>query len=170
VPDKIAFPRFISMITSADVSRTFDPSSNIARRKGFAALISKWLRPKEDDYFVLKPKHSGFYSTTLDILLEYLCVDTLILTGIATNICVLFTANEAYMRDYPLYIPSDCVAANAAVETSYALTQMNKLLKADIRQSDEVDFKKLGAAPYEHRAGSGKHRAAPNRLLKSDPR
>src|SRR5439155_15089496 len=47
------------------------------------------LRPEEDDYFVLKPKHSGFFSTTLDILLEYLEVKTVILTGIAANICVL---------------------------------------------------------------------------------
>src|SRR3954447_22742805 len=52
------------------------------------------LRPEEDDYFVLKPKHSGFFSTTLDILLDYLGARTVILTGIAGNICVLFTAND----------------------------------------------------------------------------
>jgi|SRR3984893_11420846 len=113
------------------------------------APVSKRLRPKEDDYFVLKPKHSGFYSTTLDVLLEYLRVDILILTGIATNICVLSTANDAYMRDYALYIPRDCVAANTADETGYALRQMSKLLKADIRQSDEIDFKQLGATVRE---------------------
>jgi nicotinamidase-related amidase len=64
---------------------------------------------------VLKPKHSGFYATTLDVLLEYLKVDTLILTGIAANICVLFTANDAYMRDYQLFVPADCVASNADI-------------------------------------------------------
>src|SRR5436305_1878322 len=52
------------------------------------------LRPEEDDYFVLKPKHSGFYCTTLDILLDHLDVSTVIITGIAANICVLFTAND----------------------------------------------------------------------------
>ena len=56
------------------------------------------LKPEEDDYFVLKPKHSGFFSTTLDILLDYLQAKMLILTGIAGNNCVLFTANDAYMR------------------------------------------------------------------------
>jgi len=61
----------------------------------------------------------------------------------------LFTANDAYMRDYALYIPRDCVAANTVDETSYALGQMSKLLKADIRQSDEIDFKKLGATVRE---------------------
>src|SRR5690606_23976661 len=55
--------------------------------------IVELLQPDEDDYFVLKPKHSGFFSTTLDILLSYLQVKTLILTGVAANICVLFTAN-----------------------------------------------------------------------------
>ena len=62
------------------------------------------LKPDEDDYFVLKPKHSGFFSTTLDLLLQYLGAHTLILTGVAGNICVLFTASDAYMRDYRLVI------------------------------------------------------------------
>src|SRR5947209_7067050 len=60
--------------------------------------IVELLRPEKDDYFVLKPKHSGFFSTTLDTLLEYLGAKSVILTGVAANICVLFTANDAYMR------------------------------------------------------------------------
>jgi nicotinamidase-related amidase len=93
------------------------------------------LRPGESDYFVLKPKHSGFYATTLELLLRYLRADTLILTGIATNICVLFTAKDAYMRDYKLIMPSDCVAANTAQDTKYSLEQMKNVLKADIPDS-----------------------------------
>src|SRR5688572_22751821 len=54
--------------------------------------IAELLRPDDEDYFVLKPKHSGFFSTTLDLLLEYLEVRKLILAGFAGNICVLFTA------------------------------------------------------------------------------
>src|SRR4051812_28674116 len=65
--------------------------------------IADLLKPDDDDYFVLKPKHSGFYSTTLDILLEYLEAKTLILTGVTADICILFTANDAYMRDYDLF-------------------------------------------------------------------
>jgi nicotinamidase-related amidase len=57
--------------------------------------VVKLLRPEESDYFVLKPKHSGFFSTTLETLLRYLETQTLILTGIAGNFCVLFTANDA---------------------------------------------------------------------------
>jgi nicotinamidase-related amidase len=126
------------------VKHCIDPSSR-------GAPIAKLLRPQEDDYFVLKPLHSGFYSTTLDVLLEYLHVDTLIVTGIAANICVLFTANDAYMRDYALYVPEDCVASNTAEETSYALTQMHKILKADIRDSAEIDLANLAGLETANR-------------------
>ena len=108
--------------------------------------ISRMLHPADADYFVLKPKHSGFYATTLEVLLEYLEVDTLILTGTATNICVLFTANDAYMRDYKLVVPSDCVAANTAEDTEYSLRQIKKVLKGDIRESSELDLGSMKVA------------------------
>jgi nicotinamidase-related amidase len=105
--------------------------------------VVEMLQPDEDDYFVLKPKHSGFFSTTLDILLDYLKVRTLILTGIATNICVLFTANDAYMRDFNLFIPADCVAAVNAAESAHSLEQMRVVLKADITPSTDLDLEAL---------------------------
>jgi nicotinamidase-related amidase len=105
--------------------------------------IVELLRPEKNDYFVLKPKHSGFYSTTLDTLLEYLGVQTVVLTGVASNICVLFTANDAYMRDYRLIVPSDCVAANTKEDNQYALRQMGDVLKANTRPSTELDLAKL---------------------------
>ena len=110
------------------------------------AEISRMLRPAEPDYFVLKPKHSGFYATTLDVLLENLHAETLILTGIAANICVLFTANDAYMRDYNIVVPSDCVAANTAEEREYSLRQIKNVLKGDIRESTEIDLAALKVA------------------------
>jgi nicotinamidase-related amidase len=100
--------------------------------------IVELLRPDEDDYFVLKPKHSGFFSTTLETLLRYLGSRTLIITGIAGNFCVLFTANDAYMRDYDLIVPSDCSASNSAEENREALALMRKFLKADTRPSGKV--------------------------------
>ena len=108
--------------------------------------IAELLQPREDDYFVLKPKHSGFFSTTLDILLRYLEVKVVILTGVAANICVLFTANDAYMRDFHLVVPSDCVASNTEEENRYALEQMRVVLKADIRPSDELSYQALSRA------------------------
>jgi nicotinamidase-related amidase len=101
------------------------------------------LLPEGDDYFVLKPKHSGFYSTTLDLLLKHLTATNLILTGIAGNNCVLFTANDAYMRDFKLFIPSDCVVSLTEEENRYALMQMEEVLKADINASTELDLKAI---------------------------
>ncbi len=101
------------------------------------------LKPDEDDYFVLKPKHSGFFSTTLDVLLDYLNAKTMILTGLAGNICVLFTANDAYMRDFTLFVPADCTASNDAQDNRYALKQMETILKADITPSTKLDLQRL---------------------------
>lgn len=103
--------------------------------------LVKLLQPGEDDYFVLKPKHSGFYSTSLDILLNYLQVKTLILTGIAGNICVLFTANDAYQRDFRLLVPCDCLASNTQAENDGALEEMQRVLKADVGESMGIDLR-----------------------------
>lgn len=106
--------------------------------KSRGRTIVELLRPKESDYFVLKPKHSGFFSTTLDTLLEYLGVRTVILAGIAANICVLFTANDAYMRDLRIIVPADCVAANSKELNDYAIKQMETVLKADVLLSKQL--------------------------------
>jgi nicotinamidase-related amidase len=106
------------------------------RGKAFVEMV----KPDEEDYFVLKPKHSGFFSTTLELLLDHLGARSLILTGIAGNNCVLFTANDAYMRDFKLFVPSDCVVSETEAENEYALQQMAKVLKADTRPADELNL------------------------------
>jgi nicotinamidase-related amidase len=103
--------------------------------------IAQLLRPDERDYFVLKPKHSAFYSTSLELLLRYLKANTLILTGIAGNICVLFTASDGYMRDFNLVIPQDCIASESEADNQHALAYMSKVLKADTRLSIDIDLK-----------------------------
>lgn len=109
------------------------------RGKPFVELVL----PNDQDYFVLKPKHSGFYCTSLDLLLKHLGATNLLLTGVAGNNCVLFTANDAYMRDFKLFVPSDCVVSQTQAENDYALKQMEKVLKADIRPASELDLKTL---------------------------
>ena len=110
-----------------------------SRGKPFVEL----LLPDEDDYFVLKPKNSGFYSTTLDLLLIHLGAKNLIITGIQGNNCVLFTANDAYMRDYKIFVPSDCTASSIDEENQHALAQMQNVLKADISLAEELDLKAI---------------------------
>jgi nicotinamidase-related amidase len=108
--------------------------------------IAQLLAPDEEDYFVLKPKHSGFHSTTLDVLLAHLEAQTLILTGIAGNFCVLFTAQDAYMHDFKLIVPRDCCASEDEADNQHALEHMAKVCKADTRPSSGIDFATLKKA------------------------
>jgi nicotinamidase-related amidase len=99
------------------------------------AEIVKALVPAADDYCVLKPKHSAFFATPLDTLLQYLGVKRLILTGVSSHQCVLFTANDAYVRDLELTIPRDCIAARTPKDTRLALRYFESVLGADTRPS-----------------------------------
>jgi nicotinamidase-related amidase len=108
--------------------------------------IAELLAPDGNDYFVLKPKHSGFHSTTLDVLLAHLGATTLILTGVAGNFCVLFTAHDAYMRDFRLIVPRDCLASERDADNRHALEHMANACKADTGPSSGIDFAKLRKA------------------------
>lgn len=112
-------------------------------KKVRGSKIAELLAPDEEDYFVLKPKHSGFYSMTLEILLEHLECKTLILTGVETDICVLFTANDAFLRGYKLIIPADCVAAKEVETNDLTLKYIERVLKADTRPSSEISFPEI---------------------------
>lgn len=115
-------------------------------------LVSKRLRPTARDYFVLKPKHSGFFDTTLDTLLENLGIRRVILTGIAGNICVLFTANDAYMRDIKVFAPADCIVSNTAEDNRYALQQIELVLKGNVAPSTQLRFRRAGRMRKDARA------------------
>jgi nicotinamidase-related amidase len=103
-------------------------------------VFEKLLPDSERDLFVLKPMHSGFFCTSLDVLLGLQDVRRLIMTGLQGSICVFFTANDAYMRRYEVAVPSDCVASETVEENRNALRLMQKILKADTRPSAEVTF------------------------------
>jgi len=91
----------------------------------------------------LKHKHSGFFSTTLDTLLTYLNAQTLILAGIAGNICVLFTAHDAFMRDFHLIVPADCIASNTPEDNHYALQHIHSVLRGNIQPLAALDWDAL---------------------------
>jgi nicotinamidase-related amidase len=110
---------------------------------GQARTIARVLRPRRSDYLVLKPKHSAFFGSPLELLLRYLQAERVILTGFAGNICVLFTANDLHMRDYQLWVPADCCASNTDADNAFALAQMKDVLHADIRPSPLLDLRKL---------------------------
>ena len=103
------------------------------------APLVRELAPGEGDYVVVKPRHSGFFTTTLELLLHAIGARTLVLTGVAGDICVLFTANDAYMRGFRLIIPPDCVASETAEYNEQALSLMERRLKAELTRSDAID-------------------------------
>ena len=82
---------------------------------------------------------------------QYLGATTLILTGIAGNICVLFTANDAYMRDYNIVVPADCIVSNTGSENDHALEQIERVLKGTVTPSDQLDLAELVARAHRRR-------------------
>jgi nicotinamidase-related amidase len=108
-------------------------------------VVSKRLRPAARDYFVLKPRHSGFFDTTLDTLLGALRIRRIILAGIAGNICVLFTANDAYMRELRIFAPADCIVSNTPADNEYALRQIATVMKGNVAPSTRLAFRRRGA-------------------------
>jgi isochorismate hydrolase len=102
--------------------------------------VTRLLVPDKTDYCILKPKHSGFFATALDTLLTYIGARKLVLTGTSSHQCVLFTANDAYVRDLELHIPRDCICAASKPDTRVALQYFSTVLHADVRPSRELRF------------------------------
>lgn len=90
------------------------------------------MMPTEDDYFLLKPKHSAFFQTSLPSLLKELHCNHVILAGIAGNICVIFSANDVHMREFELDVPKNCVASNTKNQNDDALRVIEMTLSANI--------------------------------------
>lgn len=105
------------------------------------------LKPGAEDYFVMKPRHSGFYATPLDLLLRHLGADNLVITGITAESCVLFTAADAYVHGYGLVVPEDGVATIDREACAHALAVMRASFKAETPSAAEVDWDRLLADP-----------------------
>jgi len=91
---------------------------------GPGAEITRLLEPGEEDYFVLKPKHSAFFATPLELLLDHLGTERLIIAGVAADQCIVNTAADARMRDFEVVVPADGVAALSAARTRRAIAQL----------------------------------------------
>lgn len=115
-----------------------EKSRLVERTREAGSPVTDMLEPRPDDYFIIKPQFSGFYATNLPVLLPKLGVSRLILTGIATDICVLFTAADAHMRDYSLWIPQDAVAARNDERGHWALETMREGMGAETRPTSEL--------------------------------
>ena len=105
--------------------------------------LAEMLRPEDDDYFVLKPRHSAFYGTPLDVLLDRIGARTLILCGFTTDMCVLFTGTDAHVRELRLVVPEDCSAAIRPTHHEEALAYIRRVFDADTRPADALDLDAL---------------------------
>jgi nicotinamidase-related amidase len=101
------------------------------------------IPPDKDDYFVLKPMHSAFYQTPLEVLLRYLGATSLIVSGLATNSCIVCTAHDANMREFKLIVPSDCSASRTRREHEEAIQHIKSMTKANTARSTSLVLSKL---------------------------
>jgi nicotinamidase-related amidase len=108
------------------------------RERAYGRAVVEAIAPVSDDYCVLKPKHSGFFATPLDTVLRLLGAKRLVLTGVSSNQCVLFTANDAYVREFELLIPSDCISARSPKDTRLALEHFRSVLRANVTPSPRL--------------------------------
>jgi len=99
------------------------------------------LLPDSEDYFVLKPMHSAFYMTPLEVLLRHLQVEALIITGLTSDRCITATAHDANMRGFEIYIPQDCSCARTAQEHARAVTQLKATTTADVKPSKSLQLR-----------------------------
>lgn len=102
--------------------------------------VAEQLEPEPGDYFVLKPKNSGFHATPLEVLLSHLGVKRLVVGGFATELCVLYTVHDAHARNYRVRVLSDGVAAAADDDHRFALAQMARLGNVELMGSRDVTF------------------------------
>lgn len=121
----------------------------VTRRSPGARLVAS-LAPEPQDFIVFKPRHSAFFGTPLDALLEDLDAGTLILAGVSAESCVWMTACDAHTRGLRLVVPLDSIAGASA-----------RALRATLVGLREV----LGAQTPRHsaavRLGKGRLRARP---------
>jgi nicotinamidase-related amidase len=99
------------------------------------------LQPDQSDYCVLKPMHSGFYQSPLDLLLRHLGASSIILAGLATNSCILCTAHDANMRDLEVTVVSDCCAARSRREHKEAIGNIREMAHAQVVTSRTLRFR-----------------------------
>lgn len=115
---------------AANCMRPGRPGREIARR----------LLPEPADYFVLKPRHSGFLATPLEPLLGHLGVNVVVVAGFATDLCVLFTALDAHARGFHVAVCRDATAAKDQEAHRTALRLLDRTLHAPLVTSRDIDW------------------------------
>jgi nicotinamidase-related amidase len=103
--------------------------------EGEAGQIARLLYPQADDITILKPRHSAFYASALELLLTEIGARELVICGLATDMCVQLTAADAFLREFKVWVPADCTAAEDDEAKQRALDYMANVLKCDVQPS-----------------------------------
>jgi nicotinamidase-related amidase len=128
----------------SDVSKLLD---YCLRPEAAGRRFVEQIPPDKNDYFVLKPMHSGFYQTPLEVLLRYFNASTLVLAGLTTNSCIVCTAHDAKMREFELYVPSDCSSARTAKEHRQAIEHIRTMTDANVALSGALRLNEIMRKP-----------------------
>ena len=115
-------------------------SEELARRAmaGRHPELVEPLLPREADAFVIKARHSVFYSTPLEYLLQTLGVGRIVLAGQATEQCILYSALDGYVRHFEVAVPRDGLAHIHRHLADAALEMMERNMHAQIQPAEEV--------------------------------
>ena len=114
--------------------------ARLERRGGASGAIVKLLRPRRGDLTILKPMHSAFFGSPLDIVLDKMGVRSLVMAGLAADICIQLTAADAFLRGLKVQVPPECTAAESEAKKGAALVYMRDILQCDIRPAKSIDF------------------------------
>lgn len=123
-----------------------------ARGGGASGEMARLLRPQHGDLTILKPRHSAFLGSPLDLLLSRMEAKEIIITGVATDICVQLTAMDGFLRGYTLRVPADCTAAESADYRKQSIAYMERVLKCDVAPSAFIPGAATPAPPHRRRA------------------
>jgi nicotinamidase-related amidase len=115
-------------------------ADELSRRalKGRRPDLVEPVVPIGDSAFVVKARHSAFYATLLEYLLESEGIGRIVLSGQVTEQCILYTALDAYVRHFAVAVPSDAVAHIHEHLARAALEMMERNMRADVATAGEV--------------------------------
>jgi nicotinamidase-related amidase len=97
--------------------------------------IARLLAPRGTDITLLKPRHSAFFGSPLELLLREMGARELVLCGLAADICVQLTAADAFLRGFGIWVPADCIASETPQAKAAAVKYMKTILRCDVRGS-----------------------------------
>ncbi len=108
------------------------------------AEVIEELKPAGGDYVLQKRRYSAFFGTHLDLLLRELKVDTLVLVGLVTNVCIQNTAADAFFRAYGVIVPEDCVGALSEEAQKSGIEYMKTIYGSEITNVEDLIMKEMG--------------------------